>query len=60
MGAYRMQLVYSKEIKPRVGNKRATTRNFRGDVLQRSIQMYRFWFLFLRLGLVTLNVATLK
>jgi len=51
MGAYRMQLVYSKEIKPRVGNKRATTRNFRGDVLQRSIQMYRFWFLFLRLGL---------
>ena len=50
-GRLQMQLVYSKEIKPRAGNKRATTRNFRGDVLQRSIQMYRFWFLFLRLGL---------
>lgn len=46
-----MPLVYSKAIQPRVGNKRATSRNFRGDVLQRSIQLYRFWFLFLRLGL---------
>lgn len=46
-----MPLVYSKAIQPRVGNKRATSRNFRGDMLQRSIQLYRFWFLFLRLGL---------
>lgn len=46
-----MSLIYSKAINVRAGNKRATSRNFRGDVLQRSIQLYRFWFLFLRLGL---------
>ena len=46
-----MELTYSKSISPRVGSSRVSSRNFKGDVLSRSIQMYRMWFLFLRLGL---------
>ena len=47
----RMLLTYSKSISPKVGSSRVSSRNFKGDVLGRSIQMYRMWFLFLRLGL---------
>jgi hypothetical protein len=46
-----MTLSYSKPIYPRVGSTRVYSRVFKGDVLDRSIQMYRMWFLFLRLGL---------
>ena len=46
-----MNLTYSKPINPRVGTNRVSSRVFKGDVLGRSIQMYRMWFLFLRLGL---------
>jgi len=48
---YPMKLTYSKPINPRVGSNRVSSRVFKGDVLGRSIQMYRMWFLFLRLGL---------
>ena len=44
-------LTYSKPLNPRVGVTRVSSRIFKGDVLGRSIQMYRMWFLFLRLGL---------
>ena len=40
-----MKLTYSKPINPRVGNNRVNNRVFKGDVLGRSIQMYRMWFL---------------
>ena len=46
-----MELTYSKPINPRVGSHRVNNRVFKGDVLGRSIQMYRMWFLFVRLGL---------
>ena len=46
-----MELTYSKSISPKVGTSRVSSRNFKGDVLGRSIQLYRMWFLFLRLGL---------
>ena len=46
-----MKLTYSKPINPRVGSNRVNNRVFKGDVLGRSIQMYRMWFLFVRLGL---------
>ena len=46
-----MKLIYSKPIIPRVGSSRTYSRVFKGDVLGRSIQIYRMWFLFLRLGL---------
>ena len=46
-----MKLTYSKSINPKVGANRVSSRIFRGDVLGRSIQLYRMWFLFLRLGL---------
>ena len=46
-----MNLTYSKPLNPRVGVTRVSSRIFKGDVLGRSIQMYRMWFLFLRLGL---------
>jgi len=46
-----MYLIYSKPIIPRVGNKRVSSRVFKGDLLDKSIQLYRMWFLFLRLGL---------
>ena len=46
-----MELTHSKPINPRVGTNRVSSRVFKGDVLGRSIQMYRMWFLFLRLGL---------
>ena len=48
---FSIELTYSKSISPRVGSSRVSSRNFKGDVLSRSIQMYRMWFLFLRLGL---------
>jgi len=46
-----MKLSYSKPLNLRVGSNRVSSRVFKGDVLARSIQMYRMWFLFLRLGL---------
>jgi hypothetical protein len=46
-----MSLTYSQPINPRVGTNRVNNRVFKGDVLGRSIQMYRMWFLFLRLSL---------
>ena len=46
-----MTLMYSKPINPRVGSSRISNRVFRGDLLGRSIQLYRMWFLFLKLGL---------
>lgn len=46
-----MELTYSKPINPRVGSSRINNRVFKGNVLGRSIQMYRMWFLFVRLGL---------
>ena len=46
-----MELKYSKPLNPRVGSTRVSSRIFKGDVLGRSIQMYRMWFLFVRLGL---------
>ena len=46
-----MTLTYSKPLNPRVGSNRVSSRVFKGDLLGRSIQMYRMWFLFLRLGL---------
>ena len=46
-----MSLTYSQPINPRVGTNRVNNRVFKGDVLGRSIQMYRMWFLFVRLGL---------
>ena len=46
-----MTLTYSKPLNPRIGSSRVSNRIFKGDVLGRSIQMYRMWFLFVRLGL---------
>lgn len=46
-----MKLTYSKPVIPRVGSSRTYSRVFKGDVLGRSIQIYRMWFFFLRLGL---------
>ena len=46
-----MTLIYSKPLTPRTGSKRVSSRIFKGDALGRSIQMYRMWFLFVRLGL---------
>ena len=46
-----MTLTYSKPLNPRTGSNRVSNRIFKGDVLGRSIQMYRMWFLFVRLGL---------
>ena len=46
-----MTLTYSKPLKTTIGSKRVNSRIFQGDVLGRSIQMYRMWFFFLRLGL---------
>ena len=46
-----MTLIYSKPLTPRTGSKRVSNRIFKGDALGRSIQMYRMWFLFVRLGL---------
>lgn len=46
-----MTLTYSQPINPRVGLNRVNNRVFKGDVLGRSIQMYRMWFLFVRLSL---------
>jgi len=46
-----MTLTYSKPLNPRIGSSRVFNRIFKGDVLGRSIQMYRMWFLFVRLGL---------
>ena len=46
-----MSFTYSKPINPRVGSNRVSNRIFKGDVLGRSIQIYRMWFLFVKLGL---------
>ena len=46
-----MTLTYSKSLTPKTGSKRVSNRIFKGDVLGRSIQMYRMWFLSVRLGL---------
>ena len=46
-----MKLTYSKPVIPRVGSSRTYSRVFKGDVLGRSIQIYRMWFFFLKLGL---------
>ena len=46
-----MEVTNSKPINPTEGTNRVKNRVFKGDVLGRSIQMYRMWFLFLRLGL---------
>lgn len=45
------KLVYSKVVKPRFGAKRVSSRIYKDETLVRSIQIYRFWFMFLRLAL---------
>ena len=47
-----MRFTYSKEIKHTVGSSRVSSKRvLDGDTIDKGIQIYRMWFLFLRLGL---------